>query len=193
MNNCLHQFTKKVCGNKLHVWPIVVGFLWGSFLIPATYALSTDREKPIHVEADWAEADEIRRTTVYKGAVVITQGSMRIKGDTVTLHYDEDHALIKVEVEGRPAQFRQRPDGDGKHQNAKATRMEYFADRDLIVLLGNARSWQGDRQISADRIEFDTKKSRVKAYNKSSRKKSGKSAAKKSEKSRVRIVLPPKR
>ena len=153
---------------------------------PAAHALSTDRDQPIHVEADWAEADDMRQTTVYKGAVVIVQGSLRINGDTVTLYYDENHKLIKAEIKGRPAQFRQRPDGQEKEQRAKANKMEYFADRDLIILLGNAHSWQGGQQVSADRIEFDTKNSRVKARSTSAGK------PKSSKKSRVRIVLPPK-
>nr|VFJ93136.1 MAG: lipopolysaccharide transport protein LptA [Candidatus Kentron sp. H]VFJ94025.1 MAG: lipopolysaccharide transport protein LptA [Candidatus Kentron sp. H]VFK00694.1 MAG: lipopolysaccharide transport protein LptA [Candidatus Kentron sp. H] len=157
-------------------------------LAPVARALSTDRDQPIHVEADWAEADEIRRTTVYKGAVIITQGSLRINGETVTLYYDENHALIKAEIKGHPAQFRQRPDGQAKEQRAKAEKMEYFSDRDLIVLLGNAHSWQGKRRISADRIEFDTKNSRIKAQNMPVDGKSGVS-----KKSRVRIVVPSKK
>ncbi|MBT8419460.1 MAG: lipopolysaccharide transport periplasmic protein LptA [Gammaproteobacteria bacterium] len=160
----------------------------GLLLAPSTHALSTDRDQPIHVEADWAEADDARRTTVYKGAVVITQGSLRINGDTVTLYYDNDHKLIKAEIKGRPAQFRQRPDKKAKEQRAKANKMEYFADRDLIVLLGDAHSWQGKRRISADRIEFDTKKSRIRAQNSSTGKKTDTS-----KKPRVRIVVPAKK
>nr|VFJ58332.1 MAG: lipopolysaccharide export system protein LptA [Candidatus Kentron sp. DK] len=156
-------------------------FLTSLLLIPSAHALSTDKNQPIHVEADWAEADDMRRTTVYKGAVVITQGSLRINGDTVTLYYDKDHELTKVEINGRPAQFRQRPDDGKKEQRARANRMEYFTDRDLIILLGDAQSWQGARRISADRIEFDTKRSRVKAHNTESGK---------SKKSRVKIVVP---
>lgn len=160
-------------------------FVCGLLSASAAHALSTDRDQPIHVEADWAEADDARRTTVYKGAVVINQGSLRINGDTVTLYYDKSHNLIKAEVKGRPAQFRQRPDGrNAKEQRAKANTMEYFSERDLIILIGNAHSWQGSRKISADRIEFDTKNSRVKAHNAPGKSKSGKS--------RVRIVVPPK-
>ena len=49
-------------------------------------ALSTDREEPIVIEAAAAEADNQTRITVYRGDVVITQGTLRITGDTVWIH-----------------------------------------------------------------------------------------------------------
>nr|VFK44488.1 MAG: lipopolysaccharide export system protein LptA [Candidatus Kentron sp. TC]VFK50537.1 MAG: lipopolysaccharide export system protein LptA [Candidatus Kentron sp. TC]VFK63917.1 MAG: lipopolysaccharide export system protein LptA [Candidatus Kentron sp. TC] len=159
-------------------------------LFSHAHALSTDKDKPIHIEADWAEADDMRGTVVYRGEVIVTQGSIRIDGEMVTLHYDENDTLTKAEVEGRPAKFQQRPDGSREKQHAKASRMEYFATRDLIILLGNAHSWQGRRRISADRIEYDTKKNRVRAHSvgaRGSKSRDGKS------KSRVRIVVPSKK
>jgi len=168
---------------------VYLAFLW--LPIPAAHALSTDSDQPIQVEADWAEADEIHKTVVYKGAVVVTQGSMRINGETVTLHYDENHTLTEAEIEGHPARFEQRPDGNAEKQQAKANQMKYFANRDLILLLGNAHSWQGKRRISAEQIDFDTKKSRVKAHG--NRTVKSKDHTTGESKSRVRIVVPAKR
>nr|VFK22550.1 MAG: lipopolysaccharide export system protein LptA [Candidatus Kentron sp. MB] len=165
---------------------VIICLAW---LGPISFAngLSTDREQPIYVEADSAEADEAHKTVTYKGTVIVTQGSMRINGETVTLYYDENRTLTKAKVKGRPARFQQRPDGSKEKQHAKANRMEYFANRDLIILLGNAHSWQGKRRISADRIEFDTKKSRVRAHGK----RTAKSKDSRTDKSsRVRIVVP---
>nr|VFK18158.1 MAG: lipopolysaccharide export system protein LptA [Candidatus Kentron sp. LFY] len=161
--------------------------LWIS--LPYAHALSTDRDQPIHIEADWAEADDMHKTVVYRGAVVITQGSMRINGEEVTLHYDGNNTLTKAEVKGRPARFQQRPDENAKKQHAKANRMEYFAKRDLILLLGKAHSWQGKQRVSAERIEFDTKRSRVKAHGALTGS-SKTRATGQSGKSRVRIVVP---
>ena len=153
-------------------------------------ALSTDRDQPIHIEADWAEADDVRRTTVYKGAVVITQGSLRITGDTSTMYYNDDQELTKMVTVGRPARFRQMPDGDTQYKRAKAKRMEFYADQDLIILLGDAHSWQGEKRLSGERIEFDTRASRVKAYSTPAK---GTKKAGAGGKSRVRIVVPPKK
>nr|VFK59262.1 MAG: lipopolysaccharide transport protein LptA [Candidatus Kentron sp. TUN] len=159
--------------------------------VSLAYALSTDRDQAIYIEADWAEANATHKTVVYKGSVVIIQGSMRIEGETITLYYGEDRTLAKAEVEGRPAQFQQRPDGHAQKQHAKANRMEYFANRDLILLLGNAHSWQGKQRVSAEQIEFDTKNSRVKAHGRLTRKSRDHKPGQPS-KSRVRIVVPTK-
>nr|VFK78199.1 MAG: lipopolysaccharide export system protein LptA [Candidatus Kentron sp. SD] len=166
---------------------ILLAYLCSFF--PRAHALSTDKDQPIHIEADWAEANDMHKTVVYKGAVIVTQGSMRIDGKTVTLHYDENNTLIKAEAEGRPARFQQSPDGNAEKQHATANRMEYFANRDLILLIGNAHSWQGKQRVSADRIEFDTKKSHIRAR---SRKSKTDGATGRSGKSRVRIVVPAK-
>nr|VFK11310.1 MAG: lipopolysaccharide export system protein LptA [Candidatus Kentron sp. LPFa]VFK33488.1 MAG: lipopolysaccharide export system protein LptA [Candidatus Kentron sp. LPFa] len=172
-------------------WKVMMICLLCSWiLLPRVHALSTDKEKPIHIEADWAEADDLQRTVVYRGAVIVTQGSIRINGEKVVLHYDDNGTLIKAEAEGRPAKFQQRPDGSAQKQHAKAKRMEYFATRNLIILLGNAHSWQGGRRLSADRIEYDTAKNRVRAHSR----RGGKSKSRDGKpRSRVRIVVPAKK
>ena len=41
--------------------------------------------------------------------------------------------------------------------------MEFYANDDTIVLLGDAVSWQGENRIKAQRIVYDTRKGKVKA------------------------------
>lgn len=148
-------------------------------------ALSSDREQVITIEADLAEADDGRRITVYKGSVVITQGSLRISGDTATVHYNQQRDLTALVVVGSPAHFRQQVEGQLEYQQATARRMEYHADENLVVLLGDARSWQGREQITGDRIVFDTVHNRVQADARATTKASGKP--------RVRITIVPKK
>lgn len=157
-------------------------------------ALSTDREKPIVIEAAAAEADNRTQITVYRGDVVITQGSLRITGDTVWIHYDDSHSITKAISVGKPAKFRQLPDGNQDYTTADAERMEYHADKDLILLLGNARYGEGKDKISAPRIVYDSRRGRVKAGAQPSDGQSGESAAGESDKSdRVRITITPKK
>ncbi len=126
-------------------------------------ALSTDREQPIVIEAAAAEADNRKRVTVYRGDVVITQGTLRITGDTVWIYYDDANTITKAISIGKPAKFRQLPDGKEDYMTANAERMEYLADQDLILLLGNARYGEGKDQITAPRITYDSRRGRVKA------------------------------
>ncbi len=126
-------------------------------------ALSTDSDQPIHIEADRAEADDEKQVSIYRGDVVIVQGTLRITGDVVTIHYDDERQMSKMVAVGAPARFRQLPDGETEYQQARARRMEYYADDDLIILLGDAESWQGGDRIQAQRIVYDTRHGRVNA------------------------------
>ena len=82
----------------------------GLMMMATSSAAPGDKDQPINIEADWAEADDARRITVYKGRVVVEQGTLRITGDVVTMYYDTSRELSKLVATGRPARFRQRED-----------------------------------------------------------------------------------
>ena len=58
-------------------------------LMSEVAAMATDREQPVNIEADWAEwsrTDE-GRIGVYRGNAVVSQGSLNIKGDEITMFF----------------------------------------------------------------------------------------------------------
>lgn len=124
---------------------------------------SSDRDEPIVIEAGAAEVDNRAQVTVYRGDVIITQGTLRITGDTVWIHYDDANTITKAVSVGKPAKFRQLPDDKEDYMTAHADRMEYHANQDLILLLGNARYGEGKDKITAQRIVYDSRRGRVKA------------------------------
>ena len=156
----------------------------------AAHARSSDRDQPIHINAAEAEADNQNRVTIYRGDVVITQGTMRITGDTVWIYFDESNAITKLVSEGKPAHFRQLPDDGDVYQTADARRMEYYADKDLIVMLGDARYGEGDDRITAERIVYDSRNGRMTADARAGEYASGGEGG---EKSRVNITITPKK
>ena len=48
------------------------------------YAEKADREKPIHLESDRVTVDEAKQLALFEGNVVLTQGTLTIRGDRVT-------------------------------------------------------------------------------------------------------------
>ncbi len=161
---------------------ILLGLLWHGPL----HALTSDSEQPINIEADRVDADDRKRLTVYRGKAIITQGSIRISGDTVKMYFDDQNELIKLISIGRPARFRQRPDGKKEFQRAEARRIEYYANKDLMILIDRAKASQGSDTIRADRIEYDTFHGKVKAESRPNQK------AGQAPKSRVQITINPK-
>jgi lipopolysaccharide export system protein LptA len=162
----------------------------GSLCPSIASALSTDRDQPVSIEADWAEADDRRGISVYKGKVLIVQGSLKISGDEVTMYFDDENELKRLVAVGRLARFQQKPDGKAEAQRAKANRIVYEVTKDTMILTGNAQLAQGADKINADRIVYDTLNARIKGESK---------AASKSSKStggssgRVRITINPKK
>ena len=162
--------------------------------VTPAHALSTDSEQPISIVADAAEHDDATRITVYRGNVVIDQGSLHITGDAVTVNFDALDQVTKITSVGTPAHFRQLSDGDTGHRKAWAKQMEYFPEQDLIMLFGDARYEKDGSRVEADRLVYDSRNARFKALTDTAATPSGEdgqAAGKKPE--RVRIQIKPKK
>jgi lipopolysaccharide export system protein LptA len=131
------------------------------------FALKNDREQPILIESDKATIDNIKRVAIYEGDVIVTQGSIHINADTVTLNYTEKQDIEKVIAVGQPARFKQRLEG-GDEIKAKARQMEYNAIKDTLHLTIEAelRKEKDGKDIytsNAPRIIYDTQRGIIKA------------------------------
>lgn len=137
-------------------WLTIAALLTLLGSLPATsHALSSDRDKPIRIEADSAKLDESKGFSHYQGNVRLHQGSLNLRGDSMTVHTD-GRSVTKVVVTGSPARFRQRPDGKAADLNAEAEKMEYMQSEERIILTGKARVWQtGGSEFASDRINYD--------------------------------------
>lgn len=133
-----------------------------AFLPGMACALSSDREQPMHIEADQAELDEQQGISIYIGNVKVTQGTLVLTGDHMTV-YNQGEQIEKVILLGKPATYRQRPDGKDEDMHAKALRMEYYAQPERVILLQEAVAWQGKSTFRSDRIVYDVPQDRVNA------------------------------
>ena len=127
-------------------------------------ALSTDKDQPIEVEADEANLDDLNNVSIYRGNVIVTQGSIYMTGEVMTVHNTEDGDLDYLIMEGNPATYKQLPDNNTIHDQAKALRMEYYELKNLIVLIRDAWVKQETATLTGERIEYNTELSQVKAW-----------------------------
>lgn len=146
----------------------------------SAWALQSDRDQPVHIEADNVELDDQRGISTYRGNVIITQGTLRITGDKVTIYTNDAGALQRAVSVGQPATYKQRPDNKPEDVQARALTMEYFADRDTVVLTEEAHLWQGPNTFTSKKITYDVANDRV-------------DAGKESGGDRVRITIQPER
>jgi len=105
--------------------------------VPAL-AEKADRDKPVNIESDRMNADDAKKTAVFEGKVVLTQGTLTIRGDRVTVTQDAQGFQTGTAV-GNPASFRQKREGSVEYIEAEADRIEYNGKADRVEFFGRAR------------------------------------------------------
>ena len=152
-----------------------------ALLVPLhAWALSSDKQQPIHIEADSVLIDDAKGVAVYRGNVHYTQGSTHLEAQEVTVYSADRQKVDKVVADGNPATFRQRPDRQEEDMRGQAEHIEYYADDERAILEKDAHLWQGKNEFSGSRIEYDTAKQTVKALT------SGEQAG------RVQVIIQPR-
>ena len=178
---------KSILNNSLYL------FLSFSLAVYSTLslALSSDQDQPIEVAADYAELDDAKGLTIYKGDVVVTQGSMKVTGDELTVTYTEAGDMDTMIVIGKPAHFEQMPDNSKVKDEAEALRIEYYSLKNLMYLIKKAVMKQEDSHLSGDKIEYNTLTNKI--ISKGSAKASSDKNSKKDGNGRVKIILKQKK
>ena len=146
-----------------------------------TLALPEDSQQPIKISADSAIRDEKQGTTIYQGNVDMTQGTLRIQADKITI-YANANTIETIIAIGQPARFRQQPEPDKGDVVANANTIEYRVAQEIMTLTSNAAINQDGASISGDSIKYDIAAGRIEA---------GKSESGTGDSGRVNVVLPP--
>jgi lipopolysaccharide export system protein LptA len=156
------------------------------------FALSTDSEQPIEIEADFAELDDVEGTTVYIGNVIVVQGSIRMTGDRLRVNFTPERDLKDVFLEGRLATFKQTPNDLQEDVEGEAILIEYHALENMLYLIEKAKVTQGERLTQGHRINYDTERSIVTVRSSRAGKPDVDDQPKEGS-GRVRIIIPPKK
>jgi lipopolysaccharide export system protein LptA len=106
----------------------------------AAVAEKADREKPMNVEADALRYDDLQQTSVFTGRVVVTKGTIVIRGAKMTVRQDpEGYQFGVVTAEpGRLAFFRQKREGVDEYIEGEAETIEYDGRADRVKFIGRA-------------------------------------------------------
>lgn len=134
-------------------------------LLPTlAFALPSDREQPIKIESNSADIDNKKGVSVYRGDVIMTQGSTRITGDVITV-YSENQEVQKIVAEG----FKQRAYYEEEQPDAKGTlqawghTIDYRVVNEKIQLIKQAQLVQKGDSFKGERIDYDLKQQKVNA------------------------------
>ncbi len=117
-----------------------------------------DEEQPIHITADQLEVQEQKGISTYTGNVQITQGSLILTGDTVSILHP-DGQLQMVKAYGSPAKFKRYSQVDQAWLTGQANLIQYNTKYKTILLTGDASiSQPGKHQIQSNNIFYDVSK-----------------------------------
>ncbi|RTE65920.1 lipopolysaccharide transport periplasmic protein LptA [Amphritea opalescens] len=147
---------------------------------PVAMALPSDANKAIHISADSATRNDQTGITLYKGDVLLTQGSMKVSGDSIELR-QTDSSITQIIAKGRPAEFQQRPAVDEEVTHAYGKVLHYNVRTKELEITGQAKVSQGADVFSGNRIVYNINKSTVNAFRDES-----------ANGERVQIVIQPK-
>jgi lipopolysaccharide export system protein LptA len=126
------------------------------------WALASDGEQPIEVEADELEVRDKEKISIYMGNVTLVQGSLEISADRVVIHLNEANELILMEMTGTPATFRQLDD-DQQEILGEALQIDYTQSESLLELRDSARVSQAGDIIESDLIRINTENNSLQA------------------------------
>ncbi len=118
------------------------------------YAEKADREKPVNVESDRVTVDDAKQLTVFEGSVVLTQGTMVIRGDRMEVRQDKEGFKHGI-VWGKQAYFKQKRDGVDEWIEGWGDRIEYDGRADKVQLFTRAAMKKGDDNVAGDYISYD--------------------------------------
>ena len=149
------------------------------------HALSSDKDKPMTIEADSVDIDDKKGLTVYRGNVDVRQGTLHVTGDTLVIEKVDGTVKI-VTVVGKPATYKQRPDNKPQDVTARARKLQVYPQRDLVRLERNASVNQEGNVYKGNIIEYDNKNDVIKMKGNIGATDTGKKA-----KGRVRMTIQP--
>jgi lipopolysaccharide export system protein LptA len=126
---------------------------------PKVFAERADRDKPTVIDSNTLSHDEQRQVTIFTGNVVLTKGTLMLRGDRMELWQDEAGHYFGF-VNGKPARFRQKREGVNEFIEGESLTLDYDGKTETVILVGEAimRRLQGDLlkdQVSGDRLTYN--------------------------------------
>lgn len=129
------------------------------------HAERADRQKPLQAESDVLRYDDTRQISIFTGNVVITKGTIVIRGERVEVRQDQQgHQFGTVTAAPNAlAFFRQKREGLDEFIEGEAERIDYNGQADTVQFIGRAvmRRYRGATladETSGSKVIYDNNK-----------------------------------
>lgn len=121
----------------------------------AAWSEKADRDRPMNIEADRLEHDDLRKVSVFQGRVIASKGTILLRGQTLEVREDPDgyQQGLLLPAPGQRAFYRQKREGVQEFFEAEAERIEYDGRHDRVILTGHAELRRLRGTTLADEIQ----------------------------------------
>ncbi len=114
---------------------------------PWAQAERADRNKPMNIEADALRYDDAKQLSVFTGRVVLTKGTILIRGARIEVRQDpqgNQYGVVTAEP-GKLAFFRQKREGVDEYIEGEGETIDYDGRIDTVKFISKAqlRRYQG--------------------------------------------------
>lgn len=128
-----------------------------------SHALPSDANQPIKLLADKATYSERTGVTSYSGNVIITQGTLKLTADNITVNLSQSRSIDSAVATGRPATMQQVITQEKGLAKGQANRIDYNAVTGIVTLTGNAHLVQNGASFAGNVIRYSLKAGDVEA------------------------------
>ncbi len=110
------------------------------FCVGAVHAEAADKDKPMNIEADALRYDEAKQTSVFTGNVVLTKGTIVMRGRQIEVQQDAQGNQVGVltGTAATPGFFRQKREGLDEWIEGEGVRIEYDSKSEVVRFTGSA-------------------------------------------------------
>jgi lipopolysaccharide export system protein LptA len=108
---------------------------------PVAWAERADKDKPMNVESDALRYDDAKQVSVFTGKVVLTKGTIVVRGAKLDVRQDPDgyqYAVVTAEP-GKLAFFRQKREGVDEFIEGEGETIDYDGRQDVVKFISKAQ------------------------------------------------------
>jgi lipopolysaccharide export system protein LptA len=126
--------------------------LLGVGLNASAFAEKADRNKPMVILADKLTHDDIQQVSVYSGNVILTKGTIILKGDKMVIRQDPEGYQYGV-VTGKLANFRQKREGVDQFIEGYGLEINYNGKTEVVRFIEKANVRRLEKEKVMDDIQ----------------------------------------
>ena len=125
----------------------------------SAFGLDSDRDQPIKIQADTAMVNDTDGSSVYRGNVIITQGTLEVRADEVEIS-TADSVVIQIIAKtdkgsSMLAHYQQQTNAEKDMVIADARKITYLVQEKRLHLSGSARFQQINNVFTGELLYYD--------------------------------------